>query len=62
MLTLYTQGGQGFQTREVQGILKAIGLRIRDLRRKKGYSQEAFADLCGVHRTLMELSQEASPA
>lgn len=34
-------------------LLKALGHRIRDLRKKQGYSQEAFADLCGVHRTFM---------
>lgn len=32
---------------------KALGQRIRELRAKQGYSQEAFADLCGVHRTFM---------
>jgi transcriptional regulator with XRE-family HTH domain len=32
---------------------KALGHRVRDLRTKKGYSQEAFADHCGVHRTFM---------
>jgi transcriptional regulator with XRE-family HTH domain len=34
-------------------LLKALGGRIRDLRLKSGYSQEAFADYCGVHRTFM---------
>ena len=34
-------------------LLKALGLRIRALRTEKGYSQEAFADKCGVHRTFM---------
>jgi transcriptional regulator with XRE-family HTH domain len=34
-------------------ILTALGQRIRELRARKGYSQEAFADLCGVHRTFM---------
>ncbi len=38
---------------EVQVILTALGQRIRELRARKGYSQEAFADLCGVHRTFM---------
>jgi transcriptional regulator with XRE-family HTH domain len=31
----------------------ALGLRIRELRKLKGYSQESFADYCGVHRTFM---------
>jgi transcriptional regulator with XRE-family HTH domain len=34
-------------------LLKALGLRIRELRAEQGYSQEAFADKCGVHRTFM---------
>ena len=38
---------------EVQEILTALGKRVRELRLKQGYSQEAFADLCGVHRTFM---------
>lgn len=28
-----------------------FGARVRTLREKKGLSQEAFADLCGLHRT-----------
>ena len=34
-------------------LLKALGQRIRELRKEQGYSQEAFADKCGVHRTFM---------
>lgn len=34
-------------------MLRALGQRIRDLRTEQGYSQEAFADRCGVHRTFM---------
>ena len=37
----------------VQEILVTLGQRIRELRLKRGYSQEAFADHCGVHRTFM---------
>lgn len=33
--------------------LKALGQRIRELRAKKGYSQESFADAIGLHRTAM---------
>jgi len=33
--------------------LKALGQRIRELRTERGYSQEGFADHCGVHRTFM---------
>jgi len=31
----------------------ALGERIRELRKKAGYSQEGFADAAGVHRTYM---------
>jgi transcriptional regulator with XRE-family HTH domain len=34
-------------------LLKALGQRIREARAEKGFSQEAFADHCGVHRTFM---------
>jgi len=34
-------------------LLKALGQRIRELRVEQGYSQEGFADKCGVHRTFM---------
>jgi transcriptional regulator with XRE-family HTH domain len=30
-----------------------LGERIRELRKKAGYSQESFADAAGVHRTYM---------
>lgn len=32
---------------------KALGQRVRQLRLRKDYSQESFADHCGVHRTFM---------
>ena len=32
---------------------KKLGLTIRRLRKEKGYSQEAFATECRVHRTYM---------
>ncbi len=31
----------------------AVGRRIRELRKAKGFSQEDFADHCGLHRTFM---------
>jgi transcriptional regulator with XRE-family HTH domain len=34
----------------MQRILGALAKRIRDLRKKKGFSQEAFADHAGLHR------------
>ena len=34
-------------------IQKAMGNRIRELRQRKGWSQEEFADLCDIHRSHM---------
>lgn len=34
-------------------ILAALGTRIRELRTKKGWSQESFADECGINRSHM---------
>jgi transcriptional regulator with XRE-family HTH domain len=34
-----------------KNILVRFGARIRQLRQKRGYSQEAFADQCGLDRT-----------
>jgi len=34
-------------------ILVLFGARVRELRKAKGLSQEAFADLCGLDRTYM---------
>ena len=34
-------------------LLRALGQRVRELRTEQGYSQEGFADKCGVHRTFM---------
>ena len=33
----------------------ALGKRVRELRAEQGFSQEAFADHCGLHRTAMSL-------
>jgi transcriptional regulator with XRE-family HTH domain len=30
-----------------------LGLRIRRLREKRGFTQESFADACGLHRNFM---------
>lgn len=35
------------------GILKRFGDRVRELRKSEGYSQESFADECGLDRTYM---------
>ena len=37
----------------MQELQKFLGNRIRELRREKGFSQESFADHCGLHRTYM---------
>jgi transcriptional regulator with XRE-family HTH domain len=34
-------------------MLKALGQRVRQLRKRQGYSQEGFADATGLHRTWM---------
>jgi len=37
----------------MKSILEALGNRIRELRTRKGWSQEAFADECGINRSHM---------
>jgi transcriptional regulator with XRE-family HTH domain len=37
----------------MQVIQKTLGTRIRELRLKKGWSQEQFADICDIHRSHM---------
>ncbi|GIK66230.1 MAG: transcriptional regulator [Chloroflexota bacterium] len=32
-------------------LITRFGITVRQLRLKAGYSQEEFADLCGLHRT-----------
>jgi len=36
---------------KASSILNRFGNRLRELRRERGISQEAFADKCGVDRT-----------
>ena len=31
----------------------AVGNRIRELRKERGWSQEKLADICGIHRSHM---------
>ncbi len=38
-------------TLQLTKIRDAFGARVRVLRAEQGYSQEAFADACGLHRT-----------
>jgi len=39
----------------MQQVLLALGKRMRELRAKQGFSQEAFADHCGLHRVAVGL-------
>jgi transcriptional regulator with XRE-family HTH domain len=39
----------------MQEILRTLAGRIRKLRERKAISQEAFADVCGLHRTAVGL-------
>ena len=36
-------------------VLLELGKRMRNLRERQGFSQEAFADHCGLHRTAISL-------
>lgn len=36
-----------------KAVQRALGQRIREIRLKRGWSQEEFADICGLHRTYM---------
>jgi len=37
----------------MQTLRMRLGRAVRRLRKEAGYSQESFADRCGVHRTYM---------
>ncbi len=39
----------------MQEILVTLGNRMRNLRERKGISQESFAEICGLHRTAVGL-------
>ena len=41
------------QDQQELALQRALGERIRELRKKAGFSQEGFADAAGVHRTYM---------
>lgn len=38
-------------SQESRDVLTSFGRRVRELRKKSGLSQEAFADKCGLDRT-----------
>jgi ribosome-binding protein aMBF1 (putative translation factor) len=40
---------------DMQEILQKLGDRIRNTRKRIGFSQEAFAEECGLHRTAVGL-------
>ena len=40
---------------------EALGRRVRQLRKNQGYSQEAFADKTGLHRTWMGAVERGEP-
>ena len=44
---------------KMRAILLALGSRIRELREKRKWSQEEFADRCGLHRTAMGFLERA---
>ncbi len=43
----------------MHSVLVALGERIRELREEKHWSQEEFADRCGLHRTAIGLLERA---
>jgi len=44
---------EGRSPRPEEAVQKALGARIRKLRKEKQVSQEGFADWCGLHRSHM---------
>jgi transcriptional regulator with XRE-family HTH domain len=43
----------------MHSVLLALGERIRELREVRHWSQEEFADRCGLHRTAIGLLERA---
>jgi transcriptional regulator with XRE-family HTH domain len=41
------------ESAHVENVQRSLGRRIRDLRTKRGWTQEQFAEFCGLHRTYM---------
>lgn len=42
-----------------QALRKTVATNVRRLRKAKGLSQEAFADVCGLHRTYVGAIERA---
>ncbi|HVT11739.1 MAG TPA: helix-turn-helix transcriptional regulator [Fimbriimonadaceae bacterium] len=38
---------------ETSSLARSFGEAVRRLRKERGFSQEGFADHCGIHRTYM---------
>jgi DNA-binding XRE family transcriptional regulator len=48
--------GGDFPKRKVsESSLRELGNRLRQLRGERGFSQEGFAEVCGLHRTAIGL-------
>jgi transcriptional regulator with XRE-family HTH domain len=47
---LWTDGDATPRLYGMQRVLSALAKRMRELRKKRGFSQEAFADHVGLHR------------
>jgi len=43
----------------MQNILKIFGLKIKEIRKEKGLSQEKLAELAGLHRTYIGMIERA---
>lgn len=50
---LWTESEDTPRISGMQEAQKKLGKRIRELREKEGFSQEAFADACGLNRVHM---------
>ena len=53
MITSGVMSGGDMTIKSMDKQLAAVGARIRELRLKQGFSQEAFADSCGINRSHM---------
>src|SRR5580704_7225454 len=41
------------ETTHIDNLQRSLGQRIREMRSKHGWTQEQFAEFCGVHRTYL---------
>lgn len=48
-------GGDFPKQKASESILRELGNRVRKLRKERQFSQEQFAELCGLHRTAIGL-------